>query len=103
MTDAPDNSGIELVHAPELHRYEIRDGDVLVGFTQYRLPDDVHVDFIHTEVDDEYGGRGLAGDVVEYALADVREQGKRAIPHCPYVAKWIRKHSDYADITDWPS
>ena len=52
MTDAPDNSGIAYVHVPEKHRYEIRDGETLAGFTQYRLPDDVHVDFIHTEVDD---------------------------------------------------
>jgi predicted GNAT family acetyltransferase len=102
MTDAPDNSGIEYVHAPELHRYEIRDGDVLVGFTQYRLPDQVHVDFVHTEVDDEYGGRGLAGGVVEFALSDVRSQGKRVIPHCPYVAKWITQHPAYEEITDRP-
>jgi hypothetical protein len=101
MTE-PDNSGIEYVHAPDLSRYEIRDGDSVVGFTQYRLPDDVHVDFVHTEVDDEYGGRGLAGGVVEFALADVRAQGKRIIPHCPYVAKWITKHPEYEDITDRP-
>lgn len=103
MSDAVDNSGIEYVHAPDMHRYEIRDGDALVGFTEYRLPDDVHVDFVHTEVDDSYGGRGLAGEVVAFALADVREQGKRIIPHCPYVAKWIGKHPEYADITDVPS
>ena len=99
MTDA----GITYVHAPDKHRYEIRDGDELAGFTQYRLPDDVHVDFVHTEVDDKYAGQGLAGGVVEFALADVRAQGKRIIPHCPYVARWLTKHHDYDDITDWPA
>ncbi len=103
MSDAPDNSTIAYVHAPGQHRYEIHDGDKLVGFTQYRLPDEVHVDFVHTEVDDAYGGRGLAGGVVEFALADVRAQGKRVIPHCPYVAAWVRKHPEYADITDFPA
>ncbi|NHA01956.1 N-acetyltransferase [Nocardioides sp. W3-2-3] len=96
MTDA----GITYVHAPEHHRYEIRDGETLAGFTQYRLPDDVHVDFVHTEVDDSYGGQGLAGHVVEFALADVRARGKRIIAHCPYVAKWLTKHPEYDDITD---
>ena len=100
MTDAPDNSGIAYVHAPDKHRYEIRDGETLAGFTQYRLPDDVHVDFVHTEVDDAYGGRGLAGELVAAALADVREQGKRIIAHCPYVARWLTKHPEYDDITD---
>ncbi len=102
MTDAPDDSGIEYVHAPDLSRYEIRDDDVLVGFAEYRLPDDVHVDFVHTEVDDEYGGRGLAGGVVRFALEDVRGQGKRVIPHCPYVGKWISRHPEFEDITDRP-
>ncbi|MFC5730713.1 MULTISPECIES: GNAT family N-acetyltransferase [Nocardioides] len=102
MTEAPDDSRIEYVDAPELSRYEIRDGDILVGFTQYRLPDDVHVDFVHTEVDDEYDGRGLASEVVKFALDDVRSQGKRVIPHCRYVARWITKHPDYEDITDRP-
>ena len=51
---------ITYVHAPEHHRYEIRDGAELAGFTQYRLPDDEHVDFVHTEVDDKYAGQGLA-------------------------------------------
>ncbi|TNM41189.1 N-acetyltransferase [Nocardioides albidus] len=100
MSEAPDNADITYVHVPEKHRYEIRDGETLVGFTQYRLPDDVHVDFLHTEVDDAYGGRGLAGELVAMALADVRGQGKRIIAHCPYVAKWVVKHDEFADITD---
>jgi len=103
MSDAPDDSAtraIRYVHAPERHRYEIRDGDTLAGFAQYRLPDDVHVDFVHTEVDEAYGGRGLAGELVAMALADVRAQGKRIIAHCPYVAKWLTKHPEYDDIND---
>lgn len=96
------NDDITFVHAPERHRYEIRDGGTVAGFTRYRLPDDEHVDFLHTEVDDAYGGRGLAGGLVEFALADVRARGKRIIPHCPYVAKWITRHPEYDDITDLP-
>ena len=96
---------ISIVHAPAKHRYEIHDGDAgdaVIGFTQYRLPDDVHVDFVHTEVDDAYEGRGLASRLVAFALADVRESGKRIIPHCPYVAAWIERHREYDDITDRP-
>ncbi|MDQ6526986.1 GNAT family N-acetyltransferase [Nocardioides sp. LHD-245] len=100
MSEAPDNSGITYVHVPERRRYAIRDGETLAGFTQYRLPDGVHVDFVHTEVDDAYAGRGLAGELVTMALADVRAQGKRIIAHCPYVAKWLTKHPEYDDIND---
>ncbi|GAA4802145.1 GNAT family N-acetyltransferase [Nocardioides caeni] len=106
MSDETSTESITYVHAPDLNRYEVRDrdkDDAVIGFTQYRLPDDVHVDFVHTEVDESYGGRGIAGELVAFALADVRAEGKRIIPHCPYVAKWIAKHPEYADITDVPA
>lgn len=95
--------GIQVVHAPEKHRYEVRIDDAVVGLTQYRLPDEVHVDFVHTESSPEHAGEGLAAQVVRFALDDVRAQGKRIIPHCPFVAGYIRKHPEYEDITDWPA
>jgi len=95
---------ITVVHAPEQSRYELRDGDMVPGFAEYVLPDDGHVDFTHTEVSDDYSGQGLAGKLIEFALADVQSKGKRIIPHCPFVAGWIKKHPGlYDDITDWPS
>ncbi|MBM9460333.1 N-acetyltransferase [Nocardioides sp. zg-536] len=103
MSDAVDNSTISYAHAPQAHRYEVRDGDEVIGFAEYRVPDEKHLDFVHTEVDESYGGRGLAGELVRFALDDVRQQGKRAIPHCSYVAKWIGKHDEYADLADFPA
>lgn len=94
--------GITIVNVPELHRYEVRDGDVVAGYAQYELPDDTHVDFVHTVVEDAYGGRGLAGRLVAFAVADVRARDLRIIPHCPYVRSWLRKHPEYDDLTDWP-
>ncbi len=106
MSETPTDDTISIVHAPVKHRYEIHDdaaaGDSVIGLSRYRLPDEEHVDFVHTEVDEAYGGRGLASRLVGFALADVRSSGKRVIPHCPYVAAWIKKHPEYADITDWP-
>ena len=89
---------------PAKHRYEILDGETVAGFADYRLSDDEHVDFVHTEVSEAYNGQGLASKLVAYALADVREKGKRIIPHCPYVAGWLKRHGEeFADITDWPA
>lgn len=99
-----DDDSISFGHAPDKSRYEVCDDDEVIGFTQYRLPDQVHVDFVHTEVDDAYEGRGLASRLVRFALDDVRENGKRIIPHCPYVAAWLKKHpGTYDDVTDWPA
>ncbi|MFN8196026.1 MAG: GNAT family N-acetyltransferase [Nocardioidaceae bacterium] len=100
--DERDDHPMHVVHNARRHRYEISDGEEVVGFATYRLPDDEHVDFLHTEVDDAYAGQGLASRLVGFALADVRASGRRIIPHCPYVARWVNRHPDYADITDWP-
>ena len=45
------------------------------------------------------GGR-LAGVLTRGALAARVEQGKRIVPVCPYVARWVRGHDDFADSVD---
>ncbi|MFJ7068038.1 GNAT family N-acetyltransferase [Streptomyces sp. NPDC101115] len=81
------------------HRYEILVGDERAGLTAYRDRDDRRV-FFHTEIDDAYAGQGLASVLVRQALDDVRASGLRIVPVCPYVAKFLKKHEEFADITD---
>ncbi|WP_329237236.1 N-acetyltransferase [Streptomyces sp. NBC_01460] len=81
------------------HRYEILVEEVSAGFTAYRDRDGQRV-FFHTEIDDAFAGRGLASVLVEQALSHVRSTGKRIVPVCPYVAKFLKKHEEFADITD---
>ncbi|MGW1027156.1 GNAT family N-acetyltransferase [Streptomyces sp. NPDC002577] len=69
------------------------------GLTAYRDRDDQRV-FFHTEVDDAFAGQGLASILVQQALTDVRDSGKRIVPVCPYVAKFLKKQEEFADITD---
>jgi predicted GNAT family acetyltransferase len=78
-------------------RYEISvDGD-LAGFTEYIVHGD-QADFTHTRIDDEYGGRGLASELIRQALDDVRRRGLRVIPYCPFVRRFIEKHAEYLDL-----
>ncbi|MFF8378378.1 GNAT family N-acetyltransferase [Streptomyces sp. NPDC015661] len=81
------------------HRYEILVDGERAGLTAYRDRDDRRV-FFHTEVGDAYAGQGLAAILVEQALTDVRASGMRIVPVCPYVAKFLKKHEEFADITD---
>lgn len=93
---------IAVVHVPAKRRYEIRDGEQVIGFTQYRVPDEGHIDFVHTEIHPEHSGRGLASRLVSHAVDDASSQGRRIVPHCSFVASWIRRHPEYAAVTDWP-
>ncbi|MFC9816759.1 GNAT family N-acetyltransferase [Streptomyces virginiae] len=81
------------------HRYEILVDHERAGLTAYRDREDQRV-FFHTEIDDAHAGQGLAAILVEQALTDVRAAGKRIVPVCPYVAKFLTKHQEFSDITD---
>ena len=56
--------------------------------------------FYHTVVEREFGGRGLATILVEEALNAARDEGKRIVPMCSMVATVLKKHPEFADITD---
>jgi redox-sensitive bicupin YhaK (pirin superfamily)/predicted GNAT family acetyltransferase len=81
------------------HRYEIVVDGRLAGFTEFRDRDGQRV-FFHTEIEEAFAGRGLASVLVQQALSDVRKSGRRIVPVCPYVAKFLQKHDEFADITD---
>ncbi len=78
-------------------RYEIHVNGTLAGFTMALVDGDV-VTFPHTVVFDEFEGQGLASQLVTGALDDVRAQGKKVIATCPYVKRFIEKHTKYADL-----
>jgi predicted GNAT family acetyltransferase len=88
---------IEFVDATDLHRFELRSGDELLGFIRYHLRDGV-ITMIHTEVDPAHGGHGYAARLAQGALDDARERGLAVMPSCPYVASYIEKHPEYADL-----
>ena len=56
--------------------------------------------FLHTEVDDAFEGRGLAGILVSDALAATRGAGLRIVAVCPMVAGYLDKHHDFDDVVD---
>ncbi|MEU3856384.1 GNAT family N-acetyltransferase [Streptomyces sp. NPDC028722] len=80
-------------------RYEILVDGKRAGLTAYRDRGEQRV-FFHTEVDDAFAGQGLASRLVQEALTDVRKSGKRIVPVCPYVAAFLERHDEFADITD---
>lgn len=96
---ATDETGEETNIAAEDGRYTIAVDGRIVGVAEYSDRADQRV-FYHTEVDPEYGGRGLATILLERALTDARDQGKRVVPACSMVVTVLRKHPEFDDITD---
>jgi predicted GNAT family acetyltransferase len=72
--------------------------DGSVAFAEYDLEEPNRIVFTHTIVPDELSGRGLAGEIVKFGLDYAREQGLTVVPQCSYVAAWIKRHAEYADL-----
>ncbi len=87
----------DIAYNTDQRRYEIHVDGTLAGFVKARVADDT-VDLFHTEVFGQFEGQGLAGELAAGALDDIRGQGKKVIATCSYVAHFVEKHDEYADL-----
>jgi uncharacterized protein len=86
----------EVVNNPAEHRYELAvEGHIAA--TYYKIDGGV-ITFIHTEVPSELGGKGIGSKLIRGALDQVRADGLKVIPQCPFVKAFIEKNSDYQDL-----
>ena len=78
-------------------RFELHLDGRLVGLADYVVRGSELV-IPHTEVDPAYGGRGLGSQLARFALDRTRERGLTVVPACPFIATYIRRHPEYADL-----
>jgi len=88
---------ITIADNADRERYEIRADGKLAGFVKYRLQPSV-IELIHTEINDEFEGRGLGSRLISFALDDARERGLAVLPFCPFVNDYMQRHRQYADL-----
>ena len=80
-------------------RYEARvDGDP-AGTLAYVLKQG-RIALVHTEVLEVFRGRGIAGQLAQFALDDARRRGLRVIAVCPYVRGFVERHPETLDIVE---
>lgn len=78
-------------------RYEAVVEGRVVGHADYRLQDDT-LRFTHTEVLPQHQGRGLASQLVKFALDGLRARGLQGVPLCAFVAAFVRRHREYVEL-----
>jgi predicted GNAT family acetyltransferase len=88
---------VEVRDNPAELRYEALVDGELLGEIRYRTEPGIVV-LVHTEVEPRAEGTGLGSQLVKEALDDIRARGLRVVPICPFVAAYIRRHPDYADL-----
>ncbi len=85
---------IEVADAPERERYELSVEGEVAGFSAYRTRPG-RIEFIHTEVDERFQGRGLGERLIRFALEDARERGLAVLPVCPFVRAFIERNREF--------
>jgi uncharacterized protein len=91
------SDGVEIRKVPDRHRFEILVDGEQAGLCNYRDESERRV-FIHAEIDPAREGQGLGGKLVAAALDATRAEGLAVVPDCPFVAAFIERHPDYADL-----
>ena len=94
-TGEPDDA--DVVHRPDLMRYELHVAGLLRGVADYRERDG-RVVFTHTEVDVPLRGKGYSDVLVRVALDDLRASSKHAGATCWFVRDFAAGHPEYAEL-----
>ncbi|MGB3230326.1 MAG: GNAT family N-acetyltransferase [Mycobacterium sp.] len=94
-----DKTGAPTDVTAEADRFSISVDGQKAGFTEYIDHGNQRI-FPHTEIDDEFGGRGLGTILVRDALEATRDAGLRIVPVCSMVAGFIDKHAEFGDHVD---
>ncbi len=82
----------------DMRRFEMRvAGEVAyVNYTE----DGGRVSFNHTNVPEGLRGKGVASALVRGALEAARQQHWKIVPRCSYVAGFIERNPEFADLVD---
>lgn len=88
--------GENITHMADAQRFEWQVDGHTCELVYSTIPQGVSFDSVR--VPDAVGGRGLAGQLTRHALDWARSEKLKVQPTCPYVATWIRRHPNYADL-----
>jgi uncharacterized protein len=87
----------EIVDDKEQSRYEVQLDGETVAIADYVKQPGI-VSFTHTETFMGHKGQGMAGQMIDRALRDAREEELEVIPFCSFVADYVGNHREFLDL-----
>ncbi|WP_374682315.1 N-acetyltransferase, partial [Accumulibacter sp.] len=88
-----------VAHNAARQRFESQVGESGTAYLSYLIEED-RVILDRTFVPDELRGHGIAAELVGVALKEARQRHWRIDPRCTYVAGFIERHPEFADLVD---
>ncbi|HEY7671460.1 MAG TPA: GNAT family N-acetyltransferase [Gammaproteobacteria bacterium] len=92
--------GLEVRHEAARRRFVATAGTGREAVLEYRVAANGVLDYHHTFVPPEARGQGLASQLVSQALDHARDHGHKVRPSCPFVARFIAAHPEYAALVE---
>ncbi|HLJ50459.1 MAG TPA: GNAT family N-acetyltransferase [Bryobacteraceae bacterium] len=71
--------------------------DGQTGYLLYKRSGD-QILLIHTEVPPELEGKGIGSALARHAMEFARAEHLKVVPRCPFVAQYLKRHTEYSDL-----
>ncbi len=81
---------------PARNRFELQT-EAGLALANYRR-DDRTITITHTEVPRAVEGRGIGSRLVKGMLDQIRQEGRKVVPLCSFVAAYVSRHPEYRDL-----
>jgi predicted GNAT family acetyltransferase len=88
---------VQVADNPAKRRYEAVVNGEVAGYVFYQQREGELV-LIHTEVAEQFEGQGIGSRLAAGTLDDIRARGLRLKPICPFIAGYIERHPEYAEL-----
>jgi predicted GNAT family acetyltransferase len=89
---------IEVTHNEKEQQFESREGGELSSLVYRYYKDDIA--FMHTHVPEPLEGKGIASALAKYAFNYAKQQHKKVMVYCPFVAAYLKRHPELEDQVD---
>jgi hypothetical protein len=88
-----------VTHNANSRRFETQAADGSLAFLDYTFTGN-RITFEHTFVPDNLRGKGVAANLARAALTEARQHHWNVIPRCSYVAGFIKRHPEFANLLE---
>ncbi|MCH7307505.1 N-acetyltransferase [Acinetobacter sp. NIPH 1852] len=78
--------------------FKLVDGDVLAGEMAYTWAGDEMLIIDHTDVSDQFRGKGIGRQLLDGLVEFVRQRHVKVIPLCPFAKSVFDKDSSIHDV-----
>ncbi|OBX79809.1 acetyltransferase [Moraxella atlantae] len=85
-----------ITHNTAAQRFELTQ-DGATAYLSYQVAGDKLI-FDHTIVPPAIEGQGIGSQLAKHALDYARQNNKKVVPACSFVAHFMQKHTEYQDL-----